>query len=134
MEIKVLETRWERRLSYRQKEEPYEKWYPLPWGKMELKDVHISGQMYSSRGGASYWNLPDICIIGYGQYCPYVDFRFSGYIKVSSEENSKEDFGWRESDRRWVLLKGAIYCIPDQVCGGVDKKLSSTDETYGGSF
>ena len=112
MEIKILETKWERSLSYRVKEEPYEKWFPLPWGEMELKDTRISGQMYSSRGGAWYWNLPESCIIGYGQYCPYVDFRFTGDIKVSSEKNGGEDFGWREGDRKWIHLSGQFSPSP----------------------
>jgi hypothetical protein len=85
--------------------------FPLPWGEMEVEDALIEGNPWQSRGGAWYWKLPPYCIMGYGDYNPYMKFKFTGTIHVTSRYGFKggHKYGWRQGYSKWVYLDGKIY-------------------------
>lgn len=98
-------------LLYRTIEETVSGFFPLPWGEYEI-EATISGTPFSSRIGAWYWRLPDFAIMGYGEYNPWVKFRFTGTLKVVN--GRRRDFpgglrwGWRQGHSKWVYLDGKI--------------------------
>ncbi len=83
---------------------------PLPWGTVNVETCRISGRLHSTRGGAWYWRLPEDAIIGYGEFCPYVDFYFSGRVERTSRRDDIPEDGWgmRIGDRCWLYLEGEI--------------------------
>ena len=83
-------------------------WYPLPYGKMYVKNCRLFGNVYSTRGGKWKWHLPSKCIVGYGEYNPYADFYFTGNLSVSLGENHFSTYYLRTADlkNRWLTFEG----------------------------
>lgn len=81
-------------------------WYPLPYGVFKVEGALVKGRPFASRGGRWYYKLPDFSVIGYGRYCPYREFSFSGEIIVSKYEENYDCWMWRQSLDKWIYLKG----------------------------
>lgn len=113
------------KLTYKEGEAWGSDYFPLPWGKYEIEGA-IEGSVYSSAGGAWYWRLPGYAIMGYGQYCPWVKFNFSGTIWVTTERDFPATcfkYGWRQNDRKWVYLCGKISPCEEYIAEKSMKKL-----------
>jgi len=104
--------------------------FSLPWGKMEVENVTISGDPWSSAGGAWYWELPNFCIMGYGQYNPWVKFKFSGTITVTRERNFPRGikWGWRQTRGKWVYLTGNITPCEEYIAEKLFQKIYKEKE------
>jgi hypothetical protein len=95
-----------------------EGWNPLPWGEFKVESARVTGRLYSSRGGAWYWRLPQYTVVGYGRYNPTAIFYFSGKIRVEKGKVLEErDFegsilrqlnGMRIGDRKIIVFEGAF--------------------------
>ena len=89
----------------------------LPWGTYHLENALFYGSVRSSRAGGWGWKLPNYTLIGYGQYCPYVEFVFSGSCRVFNGKTwpgpEEEAWGWRIGDRKAIRLEGTIKPSPN---------------------
>jgi hypothetical protein len=105
-------------------------YFPLPWGYMEVENCLIEGSVFQSAGGCWYWKLPEYCIMGYGQYDPYVRFRFTGTIRVTKERdfcNGFKKYGWRQNHSKWIYLDGKITPCQEYI---KEKKLEKIINKY----
>ena len=84
------------------------RWYPLPYGKIYVKNARLFGKVYSSYGGGWKWNLPKKCIIGYGKYNPYAEFYFTGNLHIDSKKNVCYDYYLKIFNLRyrWLYFDG----------------------------
>jgi len=113
------------RVSYRLPEPQDGCEYPLPWGKMNVTGAEVSGSVFRSRGGHWDWNLPEFAISGYGRYCPYVEFLFTGEISVINLPSSEGlkwlklgAFGCRRGSRKWIFFRGDLIPTERMECEG----------------
>ena len=83
-------------------------WFPLPYGEFKVQNARFFGQAISTRGGGWRWELPKNCIVGYGKFSPYVEFEFTGAIRISSSQEEFYDYFLRSNDRRqrWLHFDG----------------------------
>jgi len=84
------------------------RWYPLPWGEIQVENVLVYGGIYNSKGGCWYFILPEYCYVGYGRYNPYVEFYFTGLIEITRRRRDDFSFGGRIGDSKWMYFRGKI--------------------------
>lgn len=91
--------------------------FPLPYGTYAV-NAEVKGQAYSSNGGCWRWSFPELAVVGYGEYNPYINFFFQGQVSVLGEKSIPDgEWGMRIGDRRVIVFhrEGALIFPSDLI-------------------
>lgn len=91
--------------------------FPLPYGTYSV-NAEVKGNAYSSNGGCWRWNFPELAVVGYGEYNPYINFFFQGQVSVLRKKSIPDgEWGMRIGDRKVIVFhkEGALLYPSDLV-------------------